>query len=215
MIQVVTIRQQIDQALERIPNLDTFLLNQVRAELHREFDASAIALTPAAAFDEIAVKMGYVKRVPTHILPAPTVRPNPRGGFEATRYPDGHPDHFPYGFGDTEAEAIEDLDDTEEQLDTVARQNGYVKADEVEVLKDKIDALDDSLDLIETESDNFDAFVTGSGYIKLDPDKVQVSRGKVETLREILNQCDTTGMLTHEQWIEFVSDLTAALEGKP
>jgi len=65
MLQIMTIRQQIEQALKRFEVCYGYLskgaTNELRIELHREFGPEAVATTLTAHFDELAVQMGYVK----------------------------------------------------------------------------------------------------------------------------------------------------------
>lgn len=51
----------VEAALADVESRHTWSFEQVRAALHAQFDATAIALTPTADFDEIARKNGYVK----------------------------------------------------------------------------------------------------------------------------------------------------------
>lgn len=61
MMMTITVREQIEQALRRVPNLDAFMLNQIRAELYREFGPYAVATTLTASFDDFVRQMNYVK----------------------------------------------------------------------------------------------------------------------------------------------------------
>jgi len=47
------------------------------------------------------------------------------GDWTATRYPDEYPDCHVMGFGETEQEAIDDLEEDEEQFADICRMNGY------------------------------------------------------------------------------------------
>jgi hypothetical protein len=75
MMQTMTIREQMVGAFRRAGyfaqgepiTLRQHILLEAYTELCREFPAAAIALTPAADFDEIAVKMGYVKPDPDRV----------------------------------------------------------------------------------------------------------------------------------------------------
>lgn len=61
MIQTMTIRQQIERALERSEINDVISLWNIRTELHAEFGPDAVAMDMTAHFDDLAVQMGYVK----------------------------------------------------------------------------------------------------------------------------------------------------------
>ena len=99
MMQNVTIREQMAGAFRRAGyfvqgepiTLRQHILLEAYTELCREFDASAIALTPAADFDEIAHKMGYARLDPDKVHIS---REAAEGCFEmitAIRAADGRP----------------------------------------------------------------------------------------------------------------------------
>ena len=72
MIQTVTIRQQILQALQRVYDSmgfdDPLDLDRMEKELLAEFAPTAFALTPSDGFHEIALANGYVKLAHDEII---------------------------------------------------------------------------------------------------------------------------------------------------
>lgn len=72
MIQILTIRQQILSALQRVYDsmgFDELLsADRIEKELLAAFHPTAFATTPTDGFDEMALKLGYIKLEPEQVV---------------------------------------------------------------------------------------------------------------------------------------------------
>lgn len=74
MFQILTIRQQILNALDKVIGAGVkgvdkqLVITETRDRLFAEFPATSIALTPSAGLDEMAKASGYIKLEPWQVV---------------------------------------------------------------------------------------------------------------------------------------------------